>query len=123
MGAPLTPAGVLPAMAMAAGPLKPLAAPALPSGADAGRIWKSAQDFEAMAIGELLQPMFATVDLSETPFGGGDGEQAWMPMLVNEFAKEIERAGGLGLARPVYEQMLRTQEAAQGGKGSRDDRD
>jgi len=79
--------------------------------ADPARLAKAAQDFEAMALGELLQPMFDTVDTAHTLFGGGDGEAAWRPMLVQEVAKQIAASGGLGLARPAYAAMLRMQEA------------
>jgi peptidoglycan hydrolase FlgJ len=80
--------------------------------ADPVKIAKSAHDFEAMAIGQLLQPMFDTVDTSHGVFGGGPGEEAWKPMLVQEFAKQIEAHGGLGLAKPVYDAMLRMQETS-----------
>jgi peptidoglycan hydrolase FlgJ len=73
-------------------------------------IWKAAQDFEAMAIGQLLEPMFSTVDTSQGFFGGGAGEQNFRPMLVTEMAKAVEQHGGLGLAAPVYAQMLKMQE-------------
>ena len=77
---------------------------------DPAKLAKAAHDFEAMAIGQLLQPMFDTVDTSKGPFGGGPGEEAWKPMLVQEFAKQIEAHGGLGLAKPVYDAVLRMQE-------------
>jgi Rod binding domain-containing protein len=77
---------------------------------DPAKIAKSAHDFEAMAIGQLLQPMFDTVDTSKNVFGGGSGEAAWKPLLVQEFARQIEAHGGLGLAKPVYDAMLRMQE-------------
>ena len=77
--------------------------------ADPAAIAKSAHDFEAMAIGQLLQPMFDTVDSTRGPIGGGAGEEAWKPMLVQEFAKQIARHGGLGLAKPIYDAMLRMQ--------------
>ena len=84
----------------------------------AAKMQRAAQDFEAMALNQLLAPMFETVDTSRGSFGGGEGEQAWKPMLVQEMAKAIARAGGLGLAKPVMEQMLRMQEAQQrGGTG------
>ena len=84
--------------------------PARPSqSADPAKIAKSAHDFEAMAIGQLLQPMFDTVDTAHNKFGGGPGEEAWKPMMVQEFAKQIEAHGGLGLAKPVYDAMLRMQ--------------
>ena len=88
----------------ALGPVKPEAAPV-----DA-RVWKAAQDFETMAINQLLEPMFNTVDTSQGFFGGGAGEQNFRPMLVTEMAKAVEQRGGLGLATPVYEQMLKMQE-------------
>ncbi len=83
--------------------------PAGPSPADA-KVWKAAQDFEAMAIGQFLQPMFSTVDTSQGLFGGGTGEQTFRPMLITEMAKGIEQRGGIGLAAPVYDQMLKMQE-------------
>ena len=96
-------------------PLQPAALPAsdLPA-AQVSRIARAARDFEAMALGQLLQPMFETVDLSRTPMGGGAAEQMWMPMLVNEVARKIASQGGLGLAQPVFTQMLRMQEASPG---------
>jgi Rod binding domain-containing protein len=77
--------------------------------ADPAKVAKAANDFEAMAIGELLKPMFDTVDTAHGTFGGGSGEEAWKPMLVQEFARQIEAHGGLGLAKPVYDAMLRMQ--------------
>jgi flagellar protein FlgJ len=75
------------------------------------KAWKAAQDFEAMALGALLQPMFDTVDSAHGPMGGGEAEAMWKPMLTQELAKQIARHGGLGLAVPVYRQMLLSQEA------------
>jgi flagellar protein FlgJ len=87
------------------------APPAIGAPPDLAKIAKSAQDFEAMAIGQLLQPMFDTVDTAHSTFGGQEGEEAWRPMLVQEMAKHIAASGGLGLAKPVYDEMLRIQQA------------
>jgi Rod binding domain-containing protein len=75
------------------------------------KAWRAAQDFEAMAIGQLLAPMFDTVDTAHGTFGGGDGEAAWRPMLTESLAKQMAANGGIGLAVPVFQQMLRMQEA------------
>ncbi|HEX4262107.1 MAG TPA: rod-binding protein [Acetobacteraceae bacterium] len=75
---------------------------------------KGAQKFEAMALGALLEPMFDTMDATGGTFGGGQGEAAWRPMLVQAMAKQIAAAGGLGLAKPVLAQMLALQERAAG---------
>jgi hypothetical protein len=66
-----------------------------------------------MAISALLAPMFETVDLSKGPFGGGAGEAAWKPMLIEEMSKKIGQHGGLGLARSIHDAMLRMQEEKQ----------
>ncbi len=74
------------------------------------KLAKTAQDFEATILGELLQPIFDTVDTAHGPFGGGDGEAQWKPMFVSELAKGIAANGGLGIARDALSQMIRMQE-------------
>jgi peptidoglycan hydrolase FlgJ len=81
--------------------------------AQVAKMWQSAQEFEAMAIGQLLQPMFNTVDTAHSAFGGGEAEGAWRPMLVDAIGKQIASHGGIGLAAPVFNAMLRAQEAKQ----------
>jgi Rod binding domain-containing protein len=76
------------------------------------KIAATAKQFEAMALGALLAPMFDTVDTAHGAFGGGEAEAAWKPMMVSELAKAVTAHGGLGLARPVMEQMIRIQENA-----------
>jgi Rod binding domain-containing protein len=75
------------------------------------RAWKAARDFEAMAVSELLRPMFETVAKAPAPFSGGEAEEAWQPMLVDAIGKSIAAGGGLGIAVPVFHEMLRAQEA------------
>jgi flagellar protein FlgJ len=77
------------------------------------KLWQAAQDFEAMALGQLLQPMFATVDTAHSAFGGGAAEAAWQPMLVDAIGKQMVTHGGIGLAVPVFNAMLRAQEHKQ----------
>jgi peptidoglycan hydrolase FlgJ len=76
------------------------------------KVWQAARDFEAMAIGQLLQPMFDTVDTAHSAFGGGEGEAAWRPMLIDAIGKQMAANGGIGLAVPVFNAMLHAQEQA-----------
>jgi Rod binding domain-containing protein len=92
------------------------AAPAMPTvapGASAAAIAKKAQDFEAMTIAQFLQPMFDTVKTSEGLFGGGPGEEAWKPMMIQQMAKDIAAHGGLGLAKSIAAAMERAQQGPQ----------
>jgi len=93
----------------------PAPAPDPPSSlppAQIAKLHQAAQDFEAMALGQLLAPMFNTVDTAHSAFGGGEAEATVKPLLVDAIAKHIAAHGGLGLAAPVFASMLRTQEAA-----------
>jgi Rod binding domain-containing protein len=78
------------------------------------KTWKSAQDFESMAVAEMLRPMFATVDTSKGLFGGGAAEAAWKPMMVDEMAKMVTKHGGIGIADAVMKEMLQMQERKNG---------
>jgi len=90
----------------------PPAAPSSLPAAQQQKLQKAAADFEAMAINQLLSPIFDTVDLSKSIFGGGEAEAAWKPMMVTAIAKQMSAQGGLGLAQPIMQQMIRMQEHA-----------
>ena len=79
------------------------------------QIQKSAQDFESVYLAQMLQPMFNTVEVDDT-FGGGQAEETWRGMLVEEYAKQISKSGGIGLASVVGKEMLKLQEVANGTK-------
>jgi Rod binding domain-containing protein len=89
-------------------PVVPVVRPSVPS--DPAKMWKAARDFEAVALGEFLKPMFETVQPKNGLFDGGDAEKTWKPMLIDEIAKQISASGGLGLAGPIHDAMLRMQE-------------
>ena len=102
----MSPMPTMPAMSRATTP--PAARPATP--ADPAQAWKAAKDFEAMVLGEFLKPMFETVSSKRNPFSGGNGEETWKPMMVEEIGKQIAASGGLGLAAPIHAAMLRMSE-------------
>jgi len=79
------------------------------SPARAETLRRTAVAFEAQALSALLAPMFATVDPSKGTFGGGAGEAQFRPMLVSHYAEGMARAGGIGIARAVFAEMLRAQ--------------
>ena len=72
-------------------------------------IRKTAQDFEAFFLGQMLQPMFQNLG-AEAPFGGGHGEEVWRSMQVQEYGKAITEAGGIGIADSVLREMIKMQE-------------
>ncbi len=73
---------------------------------------KVARDFEAVFMSQMLQPMFKDIE-AEEPFGGGQGQEIWKSMMVDEIGKQMAKAGGIGLAASVKHEILRMQEAHQ----------
>jgi peptidoglycan hydrolase FlgJ len=70
---------------------------------------KSAQDFEALFLSQMMKHMFAGID-TKGMFGGGPGEEAFRDMLTQEYAKVMAKSGGIGVASTVMSEMLRQQE-------------
>lgn len=80
-------------------------------------VGKAAQEFEAVFLSQMLGQMWQGVEADET-FGGGEAENTWRGLMVEEYGKQIAKAGGLGLADEVKAAMIRMQEQEQGtGKG------
>ncbi|MDH3594028.1 MAG: rod-binding protein [Rhodospirillales bacterium] len=69
---------------------------------------KAAEEFEALFLTEMLNPIFD--NLESGAFGGGPGERIYRSLLVREYAAGIARSGGLGLADAVQREILKLQE-------------
>lgn len=67
-----------------------------------------ARQFERMFIAEMLQPMFAGIE-TDGPFGGGNAEATFRPMLLDQYADAISRGGGIGIADKVMAEILKMQ--------------
>ena len=82
------------------------------------KIDKTAKEFEAVFVAEMLKPMFEGLEVNGT-FGGGRGEEVFRGMLLQEYGKIISQTGGVGLADHVKDQMIQLQEQA--NKGGRNE--
>jgi len=74
---------------------------------------RAGMQFEAMALAQFLQPVFATIDMSKSAFGGGSGEEMFRPMLVEEMARAVAAQGGIGIAEAVTREILRMESNGQ----------
>jgi flagellar protein FlgJ len=72
------------------------------------QVQDAAQAFEASFLSTMLQPMFASLS-TEAPFGGGRGEEMFRSFLTEAIAKQVARAGGIGVADTVQREMLKLQ--------------
>src|SRR5262249_56915191 len=77
---------------------------------------KVAKQFEGVLISQMLNSMFEGVK-TDGMFGGGEGEEMFRSMMVDEYGKQMARQGGLGLADHVTRELLKRQGPARTRKG------
>ncbi|HAH11493.1 MAG TPA: chemotactic signal-response protein chel, partial [Alphaproteobacteria bacterium] len=75
--------------------IQPGAARAVPD-----KVKTAAQEFEAVLIGQMLEPMWAGLD-TKGPFGGGTGETIFRSLMIQEIGRQMSDQGGMGLAANV----------------------
>jgi Rod binding domain-containing protein len=78
------------------------------AGATKAATQKVAQQFEGVMISQMLNSMFEGVK-TDGMFGGGEGEEMFRSMMIDEYGKQIAKQGGLGLADHVTRELLKRQ--------------
>lgn len=68
-----------------------------------------ATSFESLFLSQMFEHMTSGLDVDPT-FGGGPGEKAFRSLLNSEYATSIAKAGGVGIADPIYREILELQE-------------
>ena len=70
---------------------------------------KAAKEFESVFISQFLGSMFSGIS-TDGPTGGGEGEEMFRSLLMDQYGKSIADRGGFGLAASVQRQLLKHQE-------------
>jgi Rod binding domain-containing protein len=68
----------------------------------------AAKDFEAMFISQMLGAMFDSVP-TDPEFGGGEAEDTWKGLMIDEYGKQIVKAGGIGISDDIKAKMIEMQ--------------
>ncbi len=68
----------------------------------------AAGNFEAMFLNSMFQQMFTGID-GDGPFGGSGALKVWRSFLTDQYAKTFAKAGGVGIAAHVYDELLKQQ--------------
>lgn len=97
------------AEALAVRPVAPPPRPLQRTG-DASQAREAAVEFEAVFLSQMLQHMFAGIE-TDPMFGGGQAEEIYRSMMIEQFGAEMARSGGIGLADAVTRELLTLQEA------------
>lgn len=77
---------------------------------NAKKIEEVAQEFEAVFVTEMMKPMFEGLSTDEM-FGGGKGEEVFQGFLLQEYGRNVVKAGGYGLSDALKAELIRQQEA------------
>jgi flagellar protein FlgJ len=72
-------------------------------------IEKVAEDFEAFFAGTFFEQMFSGIQ-PDAVSGGGDGEEMFRSLMLQEYGKAVAKQHRLGIADVVKRQLLRLQE-------------
>ncbi len=96
---------------LARDPLAATAATPRPT-ADEAAARAAAEEFEAVFLAQMMAHMFEGIS-TDGPFSGGQAEQVYRSMLMNEFGRIASRSGGLGIADQVMSEILKVQEVTE----------
>jgi Rod binding domain-containing protein len=102
----------LASLALSSNPSASANSPTVQKTSDMKAAKKSAQDFESFFASQMLSEMFAGVK-TDSMFGGGNGEDMFRSLLLDQYGKEIAKHGGLGIADSVMRTLTQHQEVAQ----------
>lgn len=67
-------------------------------------------EFESVFLSEMLKSMWKDVE-SDNLFGGGEAENTYRSLMIDEYGKAIAQHGGIGLAERVMQDLIKASEA------------
>ncbi|WP_417582464.1 rod-binding protein [Pelagibacterium sp.] len=84
---------------------------ALPNSASAlSNLRKQATELEGVFLNTLVSEMFKGLE-TDSMFGGGYAEETWRGMMSEQYAAEMAKAGGIGIADQMVAALIETQAA------------
>ena len=87
-------------------------APAPQATLDAAKAEHAAKEYESVFVSQFLSTMFSGIK-SDGLTGGGQGEEMFRSLMINEYGKGLVARGGFGLAAHMKAELLKHQEGPQ----------
>jgi Rod binding domain-containing protein len=78
--------------------------------ADVVKAAKASKEYESIFISQFLGSMFSGIK-TDGITGGGQGEEMFRSMMVDQYAKGLQARGGFGLAAHMQAELLKHQQA------------
>ena len=95
---------------MAMAQQSPLASAPKPT-SDAAKADAASKEYESVFISQFLGSMFSGIQ-SDSMTGGGQGEEMFRSLMVDQYGKSIEQQGGFGIAAQMKAELLKHQQIA-----------
>jgi flagellar protein FlgJ len=73
----------------------------------------TAQDFEAVFLNSMFSQMTSGLK-GEGPFGNTPGTGVWRSMLTEQYSKSFAKAGGVGISKDVFRELILQQAKSAG---------
>jgi Rod binding domain-containing protein len=86
--------------------------PALPTaakGLDAAKAAAVSKEYESVFISQFLGSMFSGIK-TDGITGGGQGEEMFRSLMVDQYAKSLTQRGGFGLAAHMQAELMKHQQ-------------
>jgi len=80
-------------------------------GIDAVKAATVSKEYESVFISQFLGSMFSGIS-TDGLTGGGEGEQMFRSLMIDEYAKGITARGGFGLASHMQSELMKHQQGA-----------
>ena len=87
----------------------PLTAAPKPTG-DTAKADAASKEYESVFISQFLGSMFSGIK-TDGITGGGQGEEMFRSLMINEYGKSLQQRGGFGLAAAMKAELLKHQQA------------
>lgn len=71
---------------------------------------EKAVELEGVFLNTLVSEMFKGLE-TDSMFGGGYAEETWRGMMSEQYAAEMAKAGGIGIADQMVAALIETQQA------------
>jgi flagellar protein FlgJ len=85
--------------------------------ANKAKAWKTATEFESMFLENSLDRLTQS-EGTDGPLGeNGTGGGVYRSMLTKEYAGQIVKSGGVGIADSIFREIMKMQGAASDGAG------
>ncbi|WP_404403215.1 rod-binding protein [Pelagibacterium halotolerans] len=75
------------------------------------RLREKAEELEGVFLNTLVSEMFKGLSTDASGFGGGHAEETWRGMLSEQYAAEMAKAGGIGVADQILASLVQSQQA------------